>query len=99
MAQGDRLTELLKQKQFKPMPVEEQVVSIYSGVRGYLANIPVKKVGEFEEEFIKAIKKDAPNILNDIQKDKMISEENEAKLKAFLEKFTKTFIGKLNGKS
>jgi len=98
LAQGDRLTELLKQKQFHPMPVEEQVVSIYSGVRGYLTDIPVAKIGEYETAMLSEMKKSAPSILNDIAREKIITDETETKLKAFLEDFTKDFIGKtVNG--
>ena len=56
LARGARLTELLKQPQFSPMPVEEQVISIYAGTKGYLDAIPVGKVGEFERRLLAELK-------------------------------------------
>jgi F-type H+-transporting ATPase subunit alpha len=56
LARGARLTELLKQPQYSPMPVEEQVVSIFAGVNGYLDGIEVKNVGKFEAQFMREIK-------------------------------------------
>ena len=53
---GARLTELLKQPQFSPMPVEEQVVSIYTGMRGYLDKLAVANVGRFEAEFLRLMR-------------------------------------------
>jgi F-type H+-transporting ATPase subunit alpha len=56
LARGVRLTELLKQAQYRPMPVEEQVVAIYAGVRGYLDKLPVNKVTEFEERLLSEVR-------------------------------------------
>src|SRR5580700_8729734 len=63
LARGSRLTELLKQPQYKPLPIEEQVVAIFTGVRGYLDKIDVGKVGAFEAQFITELKAKDPGIL------------------------------------
>ena len=56
LARGERLTELLKQAQYQPMPVEEQVVSIYAGTRGYLDSLPVDRIGDFERQMLDALR-------------------------------------------
>jgi F-type H+-transporting ATPase subunit alpha len=91
LARGARLTELLKQPQFKPVPVEEQVVAIFAGTRGYLDRIPVNQVGEFERRLLADIKTREPSILEAIRKDREIKKETEEKLIAFLDAFAKSF--------
>ena len=91
LRRGERLTELLKQPQYSPMPVEEQVVSIFSGVRGYLDSLDVKDVGRFEEEFLRRLKAESPFILESIRKEKKLTEEMESELAAFLDKLKETF--------
>ena len=91
LARGERLTELLKQGQYVPMPVEEQVISIFAGVRGYLYKIPTRKVGEFEKQLLSEVKSKASDILDSIRNEKAISKETEEKLKSFMENFAKTF--------
>ncbi len=91
LARGARLTELLKQPQYEPMPVEEQVVSIYAGTRGYLDPIKVSDVNRFERLMISELRARAPEILEAIRTDKEIKPETEEKLKAFLDAFAKTF--------
>ncbi len=91
LARGARLTELLKQPQFKPVPVEEQVASIFAGTRGYLDKIPTNKVGEFESRFLAELKTRAPEILTAIRNDREIKKETEGKLIAFLDDFAKSF--------
>ena len=88
---GARLTELLKQPQFKPVPVEEQVVAIFAGTRGYLDRIGVDKVGEFERRLLSELKAQAPAILDAIRTDREIKKETEEKLVAFLDGFAKSF--------
>jgi F-type H+/Na+-transporting ATPase subunit alpha len=88
---GARLTELLKQPQFSPMPTEEEVISIYAGVKGYLDKIDVRQVGRFESSLLSEIKSKAPEILSTIASEKQISAQTEEKLKAFLDAFSKTF--------
>jgi F-type H+-transporting ATPase subunit alpha len=91
LARGARLTELLKQPQYKPVPVEEQVVSIFAGTRGYLDRIPVNKVGEFERRLLSDIHARAPEILASIRNDREIKKDTEAKLVGFLDDFAKSF--------
>lgn len=91
LARGARLTELLKQPQFAPLPVEEQVVVIFAGTRGYLDKVETRDVTRFERAFRDALRANAHEILDHIRKDKEISKATEEKLVAFLENFTKTF--------
>jgi len=88
---GARLTELLKQGQFSPLKVEEQVVVIYAGVNGYLDKLPVSSVGRFEQELLRNIRSSHADILDAIRNEKQISNETEAKLKAAVEAFSKAF--------
>ncbi|HYH20327.1 MAG TPA: F0F1 ATP synthase subunit alpha [Azospirillum sp.] len=92
LARGARLTELLKQGQFQPLPVEEQVVSIFSGVKGYLDKIKVEDVTRFEQKFLSEIRAKGADILAAIRNDKQITKETEDKLKAFLDNFAKVFV-------
>jgi F-type H+-transporting ATPase subunit alpha len=90
LARGSRLTELLKQAQFSPFPVEEQVVSIFAGTRGYLDTIAVKDVVRFEREMLNSIR--AKNdILDAIRTDKELKKDTETKLAAAIEQFVKVF--------
>ncbi|MFZ4405878.1 MAG: F0F1 ATP synthase subunit alpha, partial [Paracraurococcus sp.] len=91
LARGARLTELLKQPQFKPVPVEEQVVAIFAGTRGYLDKIPVTSVGAFESRMLGELKAAAPAILDAIRTDREIKKPTEEKLIAFLDGFAKSF--------
>ncbi len=91
LARGARLTELLKQGQFQPLPVEEQVVSIFSGVKGYLDAIRVEDVNRFEAKFLSEIRAKGADILAAIRNDKQITSATEEKLKAFLDGFAKVF--------
>jgi F-type H+-transporting ATPase subunit alpha len=90
LARGARLTELLKQPQFTPYAVEEQVVVIFAGTRGYLDKMPVGKVGAFEKQLLGDLKAEG-NILQSIRNDREIKKDVEAKLVAFLDDFTKRF--------
>ena len=88
---GARLTELLKQDQYSPVPVEEQVVAIYAGVHGYLDAIEVNQVTRFEDEFLSEIRAKHADILATIRDEKTLSEETDAKLKGILDQFAKAF--------
>jgi F-type H+-transporting ATPase subunit alpha len=91
LARGARLTELLKQPQYHPLSVEEQVISIFAGTRGYLDGISVDKVGSFEAQLISELKAREPGILEAIQKDRQIKPDTEKSLIAFIENFARTF--------
>ena len=88
---GARLTELLKQPQYQPLPVEEQVVSIYAGVKGYLDSIPVNAVNRYEASFLSTVRAKHGDILQGIRDAQALTPEVESKLKAALEDFTKSF--------
>ena len=91
LARGARLTELLKQPQYSPLAVEEQVVSIYAGTRGYLDGIAVSDVGRFERELLARMHSKHAGILDAIRTKKALSPELEAELKDAIESFAKTF--------
>ena len=88
---GSRLTELLKQPQFAPFPVEEQVISIYAGTRGYLDKLQVSQIGKFEAELLQSIRAGHKDLLDGIRKEKALTPDLEAKLKSILENFSKSF--------
>ena len=73
------------------MPVEDQVVSIYAGVNGYLDKLPVRDVQRFEGEFLNELKANAADILTAIRDSGVLSDETEGKLKAVLDDFVKKF--------
>ncbi len=91
LARGARLTELLKQPQYSPMPVEEQVVSIFAGTRGYLDAVAVNDVVRYERQMLDQLKANEPGILDAIRTDKELKKETEAKLAAYLDQFAKLF--------
>jgi len=91
LARGARLTELLKQPQFSPMPVEEQVISLYAGTKGYLDGIPVGKIGEFERRMISEIKVREPGVLAAIRDTRELKPDVEKTLVAFMDSYTKAF--------
>ncbi len=88
---GVRLTELLKQGQYAPMAVEDQVVSIFSGVRGYLDGVEVDQIGRFEMEFLNDLRDNKPEILNAIRETGELTDDLEKELTAHLDEFTKKF--------
>ena len=89
---GSKLTELLKQGQYSPLKVEEQVVSIFTGVKGYLDDIENSKIKDFEEQLLSSIKSQAPEILKNIVSSGKLDDENETKLKEFIDNFKKDFL-------
>ena len=88
---GSKLTELLKQGQYSPLKVEEQVISIFCGVKGYLDNLDLGKIKQFESQLLSQIKSDAPDILSNISSTGKLDEANEAKLRTFIENFKNKF--------
>jgi F-type H+/Na+-transporting ATPase subunit alpha len=91
LARGERLTELLKQGVNSPLAVEEQVVSIFSGVNGYLDGIAAKDVVRFEKAFLSEMHANNTDVLATIRDEKALSDETTAKLKSILDDFTKKF--------
>jgi len=92
LARGERLTELLKQSQYSPLPVEEQVVVVFAGVRGYLDNIEVSQVGRFEEQLLADLRADHADLLETIREDGEISEGTEETLKTLIDTMRKNFL-------
>ncbi len=92
LARGKRLTFLLKQDQYSPCSLEEQVILLYAGVHGYLAKVDVKDIDRFQKELLLfAYKKDNVSLMKQIAKEKKLSEEVEEKLKTLLDNFLKRF--------
>jgi F-type H+-transporting ATPase subunit alpha len=91
LARGSRLTELLKQSQFSPLKMEEQVVVIYAGVNGYLDAIPVNKVRAFEDGLLSLVRTKNADILEDVRKTSDLSGDTEKKLKAAVDGYAKSF--------
>ncbi|MDR3535297.1 MAG: F0F1 ATP synthase subunit alpha, partial [Acetobacteraceae bacterium] len=91
LARGSRLTELLKQPQYKPLPIAEQVVAIFAGVRGYLDKVELNRVTAFETAYISELKARAPEIIQAIATDLEIKPDTDKKLTAFLDSFAKSF--------
>ena len=88
---GSKLTELLKQDQYSPLKVEEQVVVIFSGVRGFLDDVELNQIKSFEKKLLSKIKSEAPDILDSIKSSGKIDEANEEKLKQFITDFKRGF--------
>ncbi|MEZ5938867.1 MAG: hypothetical protein R3C52_11735 [Hyphomonadaceae bacterium] len=97
LARGARLTQLLKQPQYSPLQMEEQVIVVYAGTRGFLDNVAVDAVPRFEAELLRYIHADHASLLEDIRKQKDISKDSskggkiEDGIKAALESFASTF--------
>jgi F-type H+-transporting ATPase subunit alpha len=89
LARGARLTELLKQPQFAPFPVEEQVIVIFAGTRGYLDKLDVSRVGAFEKQLLGELR--GGEIMNAIRDAREIKKDVEKKLEDFLADFVKRF--------
>jgi F-type H+-transporting ATPase subunit alpha len=90
LARGARLTELLKQAQFSPLKMEEQVVVIYAGVNGYLDKVEVNQVRKFENGLLSLLRNEK-TILEDIRKTNDLTTETEKKLKQQVDKYAATF--------
>jgi F-type H+-transporting ATPase subunit alpha len=88
---GSRLTELLKQPQFSPLKMEEQVCVIYAGVNGYLDPLPVARIRAFEDGLLGVLRQQHPDILNTIRDTRDLDDATAAKLKAAVESYAKTF--------
>ncbi len=93
LKRGERLTELLKQPQFSPLKIEEQVVVLFAGTQGYLDPLPVDKVGEFESGLLTFMREKHADILETIRIEKELSDVTREKLTAAVEAFAKAFAG------
>jgi len=91
LARGQRLTELLKQGQYKPMPVEEQVVVIYAGTRGHLDEVPMGAINRFESEFLSHMRSNHQELLDRIRSEGKLSDELDSELGEIVKTFAKNF--------
>ncbi|MGB1824828.1 MAG: F0F1 ATP synthase subunit alpha [Candidatus Puniceispirillaceae bacterium] len=91
LERGARLTELLKQPQYSPMKVEEQVAVIFAGVNGYLDGVAVSDIGRFEAGLLEHLRGASADVLDTIRDEQKLSEETEGKLKAAIEAYSKSF--------
>jgi F-type H+-transporting ATPase subunit alpha len=91
LARGERLTELLKQDQYVPMSVADQVLSLYSGVRGFLDKIDLAKITDFQVKFLEGLRADHSDIFEEINNTGNFSDESDKKIEDYLEKFTSNY--------
>ncbi|HHT9117058.1 MAG TPA: F0F1 ATP synthase subunit alpha [Candidatus Hypogeohydataceae bacterium YC38] len=91
LSRGERLVEILKQPQYLPAPVEEQIMTIFVGVNGYLDDIPVEKIKEFENNFLKFMREKHPAIGQEIKEKKKLDDDITHRLKRAIEEFKKEF--------
>ena len=91
LARGERLTELLKQPQYSPLSVEEQVCVIYSGVKGYLDKISINQIGDFEKALLQTLNSKGSSIITSITKDKALTEKSEKDLQKIIEDLLSSF--------
>lgn len=87
-----QLTELLKQKQYSPMAVNEMVPLIFAGVNGFLDSVPVGKILQWESDFLAYLRSSETELLAIIDKEGALSKDTEAKLRNVVETFTKSFL-------
>ena len=92
LERGRRLTEILKQPQYSPLKVEEQVVVIFSGVKGFLDKIEISEITKFESFLLRKLRNQGKDILKTIKDKKSLSEDTETKLNQFLESTTNEFL-------
>jgi F-type H+-transporting ATPase subunit alpha len=90
---GQRLSELLKQPQYRPVPLDKQVMSIYAGTNGFLDKIPVTRIAEWEQSFAQFMDSNHPSIGQTIQRDKRLDDTNIEGLRVALDDFNKQFLG------
>ena len=86
---GAKLTELLKQDQYSPMTVAEQVISVFTGVKGYLDDVDLNKIKKFEKDILDKIKSEKPKIIDEIQSSGKLDENNEKLLSEMIEDYKK----------
>jgi F-type H+-transporting ATPase subunit alpha len=91
LSRGERLTELLKQKQYSPMAVNEMVPLIYAGVNGHLDIVPVAKILQWESDFLAHLRNNESDLLATIDKEGQLSKDLESRLKEVVQNFTKSF--------
>ena len=93
LARGARMVEILKQPQYSPMPVEEQIQIIYAGGGGHLDDVPIAKIGEFEKAFLEFVRITHPEIAKTIAKKKELTDDIKSSLDKAIDDFKKTWQG------
>ncbi|MGI6455909.1 MAG: F0F1 ATP synthase subunit alpha [bacterium] len=93
LTRGQRMTEILKQDQYKPMTLAQQVIIIYAGGQGYLDDIPLEQVREFEQQLLAHMEQNAPELIHTIQEEKVLKDETMNRLKQEVENFKNQFAG------
>jgi F-type H+-transporting ATPase subunit alpha len=91
LLRGEKLTELLKQPQYQPMPVEEQVAILFAATKGYVNDIPTPRLQNWATAFVSCLHDKHPDLLESIEKSGQLSDETKQKLEAALTEFNKTF--------
>ncbi|UYP01424.1 F0F1 ATP synthase subunit alpha [Oceanotoga sp. DSM 15011] len=91
LIKGEKLMELLKQKQYSPLDVEEEVVILFAGTEGYLSDIPTNKILAFEKDFLQFMHRENQEVLSEIKDTKDLSDDLKNKLKSIIESFLKTY--------
>ncbi|MCL5046373.1 MAG: F0F1 ATP synthase subunit alpha, partial [Actinobacteria bacterium] len=94
LTRGQRTVEILKQGQYEPMPVEEQVIVIYTATNGYLDDLELDRVREFEVEFLNYLRTGRPDVLKDIREKKALDDALTAKMKDVIKTFKEGFLGR-----
>jgi F-type H+-transporting ATPase subunit alpha len=92
LARGERIVQILKQRQFSPMPVAEQIAIIYAAVNDYLDDISLSEIGRFEENYLRFLRSNYQQALSELAEKKALSEEILSSLSSSLEEFKKTFV-------
>jgi F-type H+/Na+-transporting ATPase subunit alpha len=93
LERGQRMTELLKQPQYEPMSFPRQVIAVFAGTRGYLDDVPIDRVSDFERSLLRWMEQNHPELEKDIEEQRRITEETEKALRAAVEDFKKGFAG------
>ncbi len=93
LTRGERLVEILKQPQYEPMPVENQIMIIYVGENGYLDDLPIDRVKDFESGFYPFMREKYPQVPRDIREKKELTQELKKLLDQAAEEFKKNFLG------
>ena len=94
LVRGEKLTEVIKQKQFNPVPVEKQVVLLFAAINGYLDDIPTNLISKYEKELFEYFDAEK-NILNNLSKHKQLTNESSMELNEAIKEFTKQFVSSL----
>jgi F-type H+-transporting ATPase subunit alpha len=89
---GRRMVEILKQPQYKPLPMHKQVLILFAGTRGYLDALPVERLADYETRLYDYVQQRCPAIYDELQDKKAIDDDLETKIKAALDEFTGAFL-------